>query len=350
MRKLNLGAFLFLFCSIGIRAETSTKAEVTDELPFTISGWTEVVHSVSDLQQHTRFMLEVAGWEIIDSGPVGAATLAAWQLDSNVTAEQVLVGNPGTSRGYIRLVRFDNAEQVQIRSGAQPWESGGIFDINLRVLDMAENFREFQAHGWHAWGDPVHYNFGPFEVKEWIAVGPDAIAYALIERIQPPLEGWPQLRDISRVFNSTQVVPDMPAALHFYRDILGFKKYLYWRGVSEHAEPNVLGLPHELTTEIEREVWILHPEAMNEGSVELVRFHGLSGRDLAPRAAPPNLGILMLRFPVDDLEAFIAHLEKNGVTPQGPVATTRLTPWGEARQVSVRSPSGAWLDFYQATD
>ena len=112
----------------------------------------------------------------------------------------------------------------------------------------------------------------------------------------------------------------------------------------------MLGLPHELTTEIEREVWILHPEAVNDGSVELVQFHGLSGRDLAPRAVPPNLGIIMLRFPVDDLDALTTHLEANGMAAEGPVTTTQLEPWGEARQVSVRSPNGAWLDFYQVVD
>jgi len=319
----------------------------TRDLPFKISGWTEVVQSVSDLAYHRHFLQEVAGWKVINQGPVDSAALAAWQLDPAVTADQALMGNPGTERGYIRLVQFHGVEQVLIRSNAQSWESGGILDINVRVRDMEANFREIQSRGWHAYSDPVHYNFGPFEVKEWITVGPDGLSFALIERIKPALEGWPQLRDFSRAFNSTQVVSDMPAALHFYRDVLGFQKYLYWKGVSEKAGPNVLGLPQELTTQIEREVWILHPDGLNEGSVELLQFHGLSGRGLAPRTAPPNLGILMLRFPVDDLDALIKQLGEHGVDLQGPVSTTRFEPWGASRQISVRAPDGAWLDFYE---
>ena len=259
----------------------------------------------------------------------------------------MLMGNPGTERGFIRLVQFHGAVQQQIRSNAQTWESGGILDINVRVRDMDTNFQEFQNHGWHGYSDPMQYSFGPFEVKEWVTVGPDALSFALIERVKPELEGWPQLRDISRAFNSTQVVNDMTAALHFYRDVLGFQKYMYWKGVSEKAGANVLGLPLELTTQVEREVWILHPEGLNEGSVELLQFHGLSGRQLAPRAVPPNLGILMLRFPVDNLDALVKHLDGLGVERQGPVGNVRLEPWGETRQFSVRAPDGAWLDFYE---
>jgi catechol 2,3-dioxygenase-like lactoylglutathione lyase family enzyme len=319
----------------------------TRGLPFKISGWTEVVQSVSDLTYHRRFLQEVAGWEVINQGLVDSTALAAWQLDPAITADQTLMGNPGTERGYIRLIQFHGVEQEQIRSNAQPWESGGILDINVRVQDMDANFHEIQGKGWHAYSDPVRYSFGPFEVKEWITVGPDGLSIALIERIEPALQGWPQMRDISRAFNSTQVVSDMPAALHFYRDVLGFRKYMYWKGVSEEAGPNVLGLPLELTTQIEREVWILHPDGLNEGSVELLQFHGLSGRELAPLAIPPNLGLLMLRFPVDDLDALIKQFDEHSVDLQGPVSTTRFEPWGASRQISVRTPDGAWLDFYE---
>jgi catechol 2,3-dioxygenase-like lactoylglutathione lyase family enzyme len=346
-----VSSLLFLLFSTCVFADPQLDTSLSPgELPFTISGWTEVVQSVGNLEQHQRFMEEVAGWEVIDSGPVDSSMLTAWQLDSSVSAEHVLMGNPGTSRGYLRLVKFHGVEQVQIRSGAQPWESGGIFDINVRVLDMEAKFREIQARSWHSFSDPIHYNFGPFEVKEWIVVGPDGLAFALIERVKPELEGWPQMRDISRAFNSTQIVSDMPAALRFYRDVLGFKKYIHWQGVSEKAGPSVLGLPQELTTQTEREIWVLHPQGVNEGSVELLQFKGLSGRDLSPRAIPPNLGILMLRFPVSDLDALVRHLDQQGVETQGPVTTTQLAPWGVSRQVSVRAPDGAWLDFYQQSN
>ncbi len=347
-KKLYLPTLLLSLVWLHVYAGTqATAANPPENLPFRISGWSEVVLSVTDLDRQRQFLEDVAGWLPLYEGPVDPATLAAWHLESCVTADQLLMSNPGTKRGYIRLVQFHNVKQEQIRSNAQPWESGGIFDIDVRVRDMDSNFLEIQRYGWHAYGDPVQYAFGPFEVKEWVTIGPDGLSLALIERIRPELEGWTQLRDISRAFNSTQVVSDMPAALHFYRDVLGFRKYLNWRGTSKTAGPNVLGLPDQLTTTIEREVWILSPDGSNEGSVELLQFHGLSGRDLAAHAMAPNIGMLMLRFPVVNLDKLIQHLRGQAINLQGPVTTTGLKPGGAARQVSVRSPDGTWLDFYE---
>ena len=47
-------------------------------------------------------------------------------------------------------------------------------------------------------------------------------------------------------------------AKDFYIDKLGFKIYLEHKGASSKEGPNVLGLPHNLTTKIDREVYILH--------------------------------------------------------------------------------------------
>ena len=63
-----------------------------------------------------------------------------------------------------------------------------------------------------ATSDPIEFNFGPFIVREWITRGPDGIVLAAIERVQPALEGWPQLRKLSRAFNATHIVPDIEAA------------------------------------------------------------------------------------------------------------------------------------------
>ena len=345
---LSVSIFLLLFWDTG-RADSKAGPAAPD-LPFKISGWTEVIQSVSDLDLLVKQLQDIAGWEVILRGSLDEETLAAWQLDPAITATQALMGNPGSSRGFIRLVQFQGAGQIQIRSSARTWESGGILDINVRVLDMEANFHEFQSRGWQAHSDPVQYSFGPFEVKEWITIGPDGLSFALIERIKPELEGWPEMKDISRAFNSTQVVRDMPAALHFYRDVLGFQKYINWTGVSDSPGPSVLGLPRELTTTIERDVWILHPQGINEGSVELLHFNGLSGRDLAEHAIPPNLGMLMLRFPVTNLDALEDRLAQYGVRTEGPISRHHLAPWGDVRQLSVRAPDGAWLEFYEEVE
>jgi len=311
------------------------------------SGFHEVVFSVSDLEGSARFYQEVAGWEIVYLGS-GDSTLAKhWGLTEDQPIREVLLKNPGTERGFLRLVSFPGAEQKQIRSSAQTWDTGGIFDVNVRVLDIHAKFQQLRDGGWQFYSDPIQFHFGPFVVWEVLAKGPDGLVFAMVERVQPPLEGWPHLRELSNIFNSTQIVADFDRSLEFYRDKLGFKVYLEHEGPSKEAGPNVLALPHNLAAEIPRKVVILSPDGSNAGSVELIGFDGLTGADHSDLAAPPNLGILALRFPVENLESYRQHLAAHGVEPIHGPSTLTIKPYGGVEIMTIRAPEGAWLEFYQ---
>lgn len=313
-----------------------------------IGGWREAVLSISDPAAWEQTLTAVGGWEVVRRGAGDAAWLALWQLPDTARYDEVLLRNPGTDTGYIRLVRFQGVPQVQMRSNGQTWETGGIFDLNVRVTDLAARFAELQARDWQGFGDPVRFTFGPFVVREWLGRGPDGIVFALIQREAPPLEGWPQLRRFSRSFNSTQVVADIDASLRFYIDVLGFEIYVETDGPSDTPGPNVLGLPHNLVTEVSRRTVIVHPNGGNDGSVELIQFDGLTGRDFSPLAKPPNLGVLTLRFPVTDLLAIGERLAAGGFEP-----VTRglapLPPYGNVEVLTVRGPNGEWLEFFEAS-
>lgn len=328
-----------------IAACFSTSASVAESLVS--GGHQEAVFSVSDIDSWTDFFEEIADWEVIHNGAVEHVILAAWDLPAAVSAREVLVGNPGTERGYVRLIQFEGAAQQQIRSNAQSWDTGGIFDVNSRVLDMQQKFADLQGENWQAVSDPVEFSFGPFVVKEWLARGPDGIVIALIERVQPPLEGHPHLREMGRLINSTQIVSDIEEARDFYMSKLGFQSNLEHNGTSMEAGPNVLGLPHNLAAKISRSVSILHPQGLNEGSVELLQFEGATGVDFSLRAVPPNLGILMLRFPVSDMSAFFAHIESQGIEIAVPVTETLLPPYGHVALMAIRGPGGVWLEFFE---
>ena len=310
-------------------------------------GFHEVVFSVSDLESAARFYQEAAGWDLVYLGTANSKLAESWGLPADQVIREALLKNPGTDRGFLRLVAFPGAEQQQMRSNAQTWDTGGIFDVNVRVLDIHTKFQQLRDRGWQFYSDPIRFTFGPFVVWEVLAKGPDGVVFAMVERVQPPLEGWPHLREISHIFNSTQIVADFDANLEFYRDKLGFKIYLEHEGPSKEAGPNVLGLPHNLATEITRKVVILSPDGTNSGSVELIAFDGLTGADFSELAAPPNLGILALRFPVDNLEAYRQRLAEHGVKPIKGPSTATIEPYGEVEIMTVRAPEGARLEFYQ---
>jgi len=311
------------------------------------AGYREAVFSVADAERYRAFLETVAGWEVRHRGSVDERLLEAWALPADAKAAEIVLANPGTDRGFVRLVQFAGVDAVQIRSSAQSWDTGGFFDVNSRVLDMAAKFAEFQAADWQAVSDPVEFAFGPFVVKEWLVRGPDGIVFALIERVSPPLEGWPALKSMSRLFNATQVVEDFAAAKRFYVETLGFSVYLDHEGASKAPGPNVLGLPHNVATEVTRKVTIVHPQGTNEGSVEILAFDGATGRDFSSRAAPPNLGILTLRFPVADIDAFHEHALDSGLEIAMPPLTVELAPYGRLELMAVRGPGGVWLEFFE---
>ncbi len=315
---------------------------------FEIDGWREATFSVSDLGRWEGFFRDVAGYEIIHRGPVPRARLQFWRLPPRATADELLARNPDTTRGYIRLLRFRGAPQRQIRESGRSWDVGGWFDVNVRVVDMDQKSAQMLARGWSGYSMPVQFSFGPFVVKEWLARGPDGVVLALIQRLEPKLEGWPHLKQLSRPFNATQIVADMAAAASFYRDVLGFKIYLEHKGSSKTEGPTVLGLPHNLSDDIVREVLILHPRGVNEGSVELLSFEGATGYDFASRAKAPNLGVLSLRFPVKNLAALEQRLRDRGVSLPHAPDEIDLAPYGPVRILAVDGPAGARLAFFEA--
>jgi len=318
----------------------------TNANDFKLDGFTETVFIVADAKAAVEFYTEVAGWEVRDKSPVDEQLKSLWHLPKKAQIQQILLANKGENKGFVRLIEIDGVEQQLIRSNTQSWDVGGIFDVNVRVLDMETKFKQLQTLGWTSATDPIQFTFGPFVVKEWIVKNAEGIAFAVIERVKPELEGWPNLKQFSRVFNSTQVVKDIDASLPFYTDILGFKTYLKHRGASKEAGSNVLGLPHNLTTEIERSVYILHPDGKNEGSVELLQFHGATGRDVSSLAKPPNIGIATLRFPVDNLNALEKKFRAHNIEVQ---ARTKLDlpPYGLVDILAITTPDNTWLEFYQ---
>ncbi len=312
-----------------------------------VRGFQEVLFSVSDLEEATAFYQKNMGWEVLYTGTDDRRQCDFWSLAPEATMREVLLRNPGNRTGFLRLVQFSGVPQEQIRSSARPWDTGGIFDINLRAVDLAASFREFQNEGWNGFSDPIRYQFGRFDVEEVVMQGPDGIAIAMMQRYAPPLEGYPHLRKLSHIFNATHVSRDVQAAEDFFIRQLGFQTYFQTTSVDRKAGPNVLGIPQNINDDIELPVYIVHPEKTNLGSVEFIQMKGLEGKDVSAKAIPPNLGILMLRFPVSNAAAYAKQLRTRGVELHLPLSEIELAPYGKLRIFAVRSPDGVWLEFIE---
>ncbi len=309
-------------------------------------GWQEAVVSVRDLQPIRDFMIEVAGFEVRASGALAPAWLEAWGLEG-ASGEYALMASPGKDVGWVRLVRFDAVEQDLIRPGAQVWDQGGLFSLMVRAEEADLVMDAAHARGWSVFNRPQVFDFGGLMIKNVVVRLPDGVNLAVYSRVHPPIEGWDDLEGFSYPFNTMAMVHDLAAERAFFVDGLGYGPF--WEG--DHIDPEPVstnhGLPNNLSHVIPRRTSILQQRPGEDGRIELMHFDGLDGDDFSDRARPPNLGIMAVRLPVDDLDAVLERLAGQGVTPSAGPAGFDLEPYGAMRWAAVQSPSGIIVELIQ---
>jgi catechol 2,3-dioxygenase-like lactoylglutathione lyase family enzyme len=150
-------------------------------------------------------------------------------------------------------------------------------------------------------------------------------------------------------FNSTQIVDDIDAARAFYAEVLGFTTMIDVDDQPMMPAPsqNVMGVPNEPAATQRWNISMLKAPGDTGGSIEIASLPGISGRDFAPLADPPNRGIVSLRFPVDDVRALHAVLVAADVPIVSTPTKLPLPPHGDVTMMTARGPCGARLDFFE---
>lgn len=314
------------------------------------SGLEEVVLSVADLDRAATPLVQACGYRAMALPDMAADELALWGVGAGAPVRQQLMLPAQEDRGAIRLVDFTARDRRLVRPSQRTWDTGGIFDVDMFTADVRALYRRLQReYGWTAFGEPVDYVMGEFDVAQVVAQGADGMVLALIQPYKPPTIALPPLGAASRVFNSTQMVRDMDAALHFYRDQLGWTAIVDMT-IDDAEEPGaeVLGLPRSLARTCRRRVAIVHPDGVNDGSVELIENVDLRGRDHAADAVAPNLGYLALRIRHPDPIGYAAAIvSRGGALAHEPVRLD-LPRLGVVDLFAVRSPDGALLHIFDA--
>lgn len=310
-------------------------------------GWQEALVSVRAFAPTRDFMVEVAGYEVIETGALDPAWLAAWGLPEDASGAYELLASPGKAVGWVRLVRFDGVAQDLIRPGAQVWDQGGLYSLMVRAEDASLVMDAAHARGWSVFNQPQIFDFGGLIIKNVVVRLPDGANLAVYSRVTPPIEGWDDLEGFSYPFNTMAMVHDIEAERVFLEQGLGFSPF--WAG--DYIDPEEVdtnfALPDNLSDEIPRRTAILQQRPGEDGRIELMEFVGLSGQDFSDRARPPNLGILGVRMPVDDLNRVLERLANLGVEPAAGPASIDVSPYGPVRLAAVRSPSGIAIELFE---
>ena len=311
-----------------------------------VEGFKEVVFSVEDLSVKS-FYQDVAGWQITHEGHVDPALKTLWSLPETCTIEEVVFKCPTEDRGFLRLVRFGNVEQTLIRDGLKDSDPGGFFYTHVRTREIEPKLAAIRDRGWQHTGELKEFDFEMFHVKECVSRIHDGVQFSLLQSYRPKID-IPLETEFTSIFNVAQVAEDITATRRFYVDQLGFQVFVetVWDGSEEGM--SVLGVDvNSLPEGYKLNTIIVHPQKTNVGSVEILNHEAVPKTNVKQNAVPPNLGFLMVRFPVDDLDGYLQEIQARGVElTSGPIDVD-LAPFGTAKVAAVQAPDGAWLEFYQ---
>ena len=310
-------------------------------------GWQEVVVHVADPAPWVAFFTEDAGWKVASRGRIDPTILKSWNLAPAVTGTEVLLVNEGDSKGWIRLVTLKGIASEPIRPAAHAWDPGGWFSLMTRSRDATKVYNKAIARGWTAYNSPQEFSFGGVQLRNVVIRGPDGVNVSIYERLVPKLEGWETIKGISRVFNVMTMVKDFEAERAFFQEGLGFGAWFIGNYEDTTPVATNFGLPVNLSTQIPRRSGILWESQSEDGRVELMRFVGLEGVDHAPRANFTNRGIVALRLPVTNLDAWVSKVRAKGIQVNTTGQQSRLAPYGRVKTAWVQSPNGGIVEAFE---
>lgn len=342
------GGLLLVTPPLAAAQESDRKGAATPA-PITERPWQEAVVSVSDLDVTARFFREIGGYEVKWRGALDATAITAWGLPTEAGGEGLLLGPASEETGLLRLVRFDNAGRREpMRPGARAWDTGCYFSIMVRMKDMQAIYDDAIALGWWTETPITDLEFGTSKLKVVIYRGPDGVQVQGYERLEPALpDAIPPFERMTRPFNMMQMVRDRDASYAFYTDLLGFDTFYKGKPyLATEPEFMPLGIPVNLTTEVPYRAGIVYPVAGEFGRMETIEIMGLEGRDYADRCVAPNLGILAVRFEVDNVESAVAAIEARGGSLSAPVRRVVLPPYGQVDLFDLKTPDGAIVQFF----
>ncbi len=314
---------------------------------FQLKSILEVVYSVGNMEKVKYFFHEYGGWNLVGAYKTDPSLLNFWNQDTNTETTEYLLQSNDHPSGQLRLIKFHNIVQEYIRSSQQPWDVGGIMDINLRVHEVANTFEELRDLGWHGLSDPLLQKMGPFELYDILMKGYDDTIIAFTHRVQPPLELAAPIKLPSHIYNSSLTVSDLSTSRFFYEEQLGCQLLNEYEVRKDAPQETMFGLPFNLADKVTCKANIFSFDGTRDTFFQVVEFEGVSGKNFSDKALPPNRGFMTYRVEVIGIQEYYEHLKQKETPIYSPLQKLNLPPYGEVEAFAVRSPDGVWFTFLE---
>ena len=305
-----------------------------------MASWTHITVGVADVDEALGLWVDEFGFEVVaeHAGPdPGLAEF--WGLgDGSAIVRQAVVATPGESRGQIHLVQFADPG-VPVRHGAE------VFDLLPKNLDIhAEDLpakfemlkakgRTFRSDRYSEVTSPSGTTFREIHMK-----GHDETNIVLLEVLGESEHYSP--KGFSGVGPVITIVPDAAAEQQFYVDALGLE-VLSENLLKGPEIERMVGLPPGAGLDVR----VLGHGDEHFGRIEIVDYQGVEGENRYPRAVPPALGTLHVRYELENLEPLTSRLEALGVDYRSHDSVETLLGSGSA--IVFRSPAGFRIEAQQ---
>ncbi len=308
----------------------------------------EIVIITADLRQMLDLFCKYGGWTHLFTKKTPKSVLISWGISEKATATEALIQFMEMDFGRIRFVEIKGIAQKIMRPTSKIWDTGGIYDIDIRTHDIHEVFDEMTNRSWSGAAVPMPLPITAFEIDECILTNADSMTIALAKRYSPPLELPEGKIFASNIYLSAMTVKSLAIGTDFFVDKLGFQLVNDNLKVkfSENS-PNNFGVPHNFSDKFEIALSIYSPDGTRETMVECIETVGLTGNDYAQNCEAPNRGILCYRIEVENIEEYLAFVKNNGVFEKIPLKTQFWGGIGQVKTSTVCSPDGAWVMFFE---
>jgi catechol 2,3-dioxygenase-like lactoylglutathione lyase family enzyme len=140
---------------------------------------------------------------------------------------------------------------------------------------------------------------------------------------------------ITQIRHTGLVVANLDVALHFWRDVLGFRVAKQMEESGPHIDA-MMGLTGVRLTTVKL-------SAPDESMIELLHFHSHPDRP-AWTGTPHSTGFTHIAMTVDDLVATCKRLSEVGVTFEAP---PQHSPDGAVKVTYGRGPEGIFLELVE---
>jgi len=303
-------------------------------------GMDSVFISVGNLENALAFYRDYIGMKVVaEDTPHPVEIHQLWSLPPGTKARAVCLKNELRST-LLKLIEFTPNSGRTIREGAKPWDYG-LYCITFLVKDIDVVYRDLTEKGFAFVSPPIQYqpNWVPHQVKEVTLVGPDNVPVDHFQRMKA--EKYESEGNYVKFDHMAQIVESIDEVKGFYGGILGLD-LMGEMPIPQGLIDDIITLPpgNEIKTAF------YEKRGENTLTIEFLEI-SLKGKSLARVARPPNLGLIMISFEVNDLSSLTHRCKNEGIAIlSGPVELHTKSK-GEIRAITVAGPSGEMIELFE---